>query len=203
MGKSKQTQPLNEEESEYVWRVYEETSKSISKFCRYLTENEEDAADLSQETYCRFAKRVPEKGKVEVESKYLRRIAENAERNKHRGYKPIVVAITENINEHDEDDHGEESSLIDALDFKRYQEQQIEESAREYFEQFKGLLPLIRSKLTPEEHELICLRYGEGRPYEEIAYATGQSHEQVVYRTNRAISKARYWAKILIKRQHH
>jgi DNA-directed RNA polymerase specialized sigma24 family protein len=70
-----------------------------------------------------------------------------------------------------------------------------------YVDRFKHLIPIIQSKLTAEEWQLILYRWVDGMPFEEIASITGQSRDQVAYRTSKATAKARYWSGVLLSRK--
>jgi len=195
--------PLTDDGSEYVAQVHGRTRKDVERYSRKLTDrNAADAEDLTQETYTLFSARVGKHGPLEEErpeKPYLMLTAKNTLRNQRSRNRLPVTPLKSETETGDAHQDIEASRVVGKKEYQKYASA-VRRST--YLDRFKELLPIIQSKLTADEWQLISYRWVDGLPFEEIAAITGQPRDQVAYRVSRATQRARYYADVLLSRQH-
>lgn len=202
MKKKRKVKPLTDDNSKYVEQVHDETFNHVDRYCSHLTHDADEGQDLRQEAYTRFSSHVAYEGPLEGDQPpkpYLFNIAKNTLRNQIRDNR---LQIDSSIDEeqHPDDTPGRDSNASNSkTEYWNTQAAAARQST--YFDRFKLLMPIIESRLSSDEWRLLWHHWAESMSYEEISAIIGQPHDQVAYRANKAIAKARYWAKQLTKRQ--
>lgn len=141
---------------ELVERYY----KAILRYCRWHCYSPEKAEDLTQETFFRLFRNLPEYEEQNKFRSYLYTIASRLCVDESRRVRLYSLE--------DEDILGEES---------------LEMRQAENREELRHLL----SRLSPELKEVILLRFGEELSYPEIARITGSNKRTVQSRIRKAL----------------
>lgn len=197
MKKTKITEPLTDENREYVEQVHNRTRKHVDNHCRYLTQDAADAQDLRQDTYTALTKRVSSKGQLETheyEKAYLRTIARNTLHKQEKRNSQLLVKPNPNQDDKEKDEK-------EAAEKKAYEDYLLAERVRPYFEQFEEATAFVESKLTPEEWRVLKYKTEENLSDEDIGKLIGQSTEFVTYIYRGVKRKARKWAAVFMGRR--
>ncbi|NEZ46203.1 RNA polymerase sigma factor [Clostridium niameyense] len=136
---------------------------AIYKYCYWKVRNIEKAQDITQEVFLRFIKNIDhysDKGKPRA---FLYTIAKNLCINWHKQYKPEYLE--------------EEQEIID------FTSSNVIENVTD-----KLVLKKFIYELSPEQQEVILLKFGQGLKIKEIASIVGVSRFIVQYRIKRALS---------------
>lgn len=155
-----------------ISKLIERHSRRVRDYIRMMVKNNDVADDILQETFIK-AVRVIDSGRYSDKGKFLSwilRIAHNQVIDYYRSNK--------NSRQVNESDAG-----YDVLGTLRYSERTVEEEMMS--EQTEAQVRRLIEQLTPEQREVVKLRYYDGLNFKEIA-------EQTNVGINTALGRMRY-----------
>lgn len=156
---------------EALFKKYE---SRIYNFIRQMVRNDNDAADLTQETFIRVYNSLPNLRTPEAFVSWLHRVALNLSRDFAKRPKARTVSLDQSLGEN-EDDY-----TLEIPDTSQGPEKKLE--SEELLQQVQKAI----STLSPDHRAVVVMHHLEGMDLDEIAEAMGCSVGTIKSRLSRA-----------------